>query len=136
MGRRLRNLFKWLYPGMRVKRWVVLVLAGSLLVAAGVDLALLWRLLDFAEAFSGFVNRVFGVVITREAFSTITYAVVIGVPVAVLGVLCIFVGLQQVLRSITSVLNPEVKEPMVDVIRRRRHLAQGCSAVVNGGGTG
>jgi uncharacterized cofD-like protein len=136
MGRRMRNLFKWLYPGMRVKRWFLLVIVGSLLVAAGVNLALFWRVMDLAEWFSQFVAKYFNILIADPALGNIAYTVIIGVPVAVLGVLCIFVGLQQVLRSITSVLHPETTEPMVDLIRRRRQLAQGQRVVVIGGGTG
>jgi uncharacterized cofD-like protein len=121
---------------MRVKRWILLVLAGSLLVAAGVDLALFWRVMDLMESFSIFVAEHFNIDLAGPAFLDLTYTIVIGVPVTVLGVLCIFVGLQQVLRSITDVLHPEAREPMVDLIRRKRQLAQGQRIVVIGGGTG
>jgi uncharacterized cofD-like protein len=40
------------------------------------------------------------------------------------------------MRSITGSLNPENREPIVDIIRRRRQLAQGYRIVVIGGGTG
>jgi uncharacterized cofD-like protein len=37
---RLLNIFKWLYPGMRVKRWLVLMAPGVLLMVAGLFFAL------------------------------------------------------------------------------------------------
>ena len=62
MGR-IRTLLKWLYPGMRVKRWIVMVLVGSLLVATGVNLMLFWRVMDLMEGFQNFVAEHFKIVI-------------------------------------------------------------------------
>jgi uncharacterized cofD-like protein len=136
MRQRLLNIFKWLYPGMRVKRWFLLVLLGAFLVAAGVDVIFIMQISDIGDALNRFTLQHFNFLLTERALSRVAYQVVIGVPVAILGVLCIGAGMQQILRSITSVLRPDGNEPIVDVIRRRRALAQGPKVVVIGGGTG
>jgi uncharacterized cofD-like protein len=134
---RFFNFLKWLYPGMRVKRWFILVILGTLVVTVGVDILLLPRWLDLGEAFIHFFYDQFGIIWFEQAPGlTWTYQVVLGLPVIVLGVLLIFGGTQQVVRSITGELNPENREPIVDIIRRRRQLAQGYRIVVIGGGTG
>lgn len=133
---RFLSVFKWLYPGIRVKRWFLLVLLGVFLVTAGVDVIFIMQISDIGDALNRFVLHYFGITLTEPALRNIAYQVVIGVPVAILGVLCIAAGMQQILRSITSVLTPDAKEPIVDLIRRRRLLAQGPKVVAIGGGTG
>jgi uncharacterized cofD-like protein len=134
---RFFNFLKWLYPGMRVKRWFFFVILGALVVAAGVDILLLPVWMDIADALIHFFYDQFGIIWFEQApVMTWTYQLVLGLPVIVLGVLLIFAGTQQVVRSITGALNPETREPIVDIIRRRRQLAQGYRIVVVGGGTG
>ncbi len=48
----------------------------------------------------------------------------------------IFVAFRQVVGSIASVISPEDKDRLADVIYQRRYLAQGYRVVVIGGGTG
>jgi uncharacterized cofD-like protein len=133
---RLFNFLKWLHPGIGVKRWFILVIMGALVVAAGIDILLLPHWAAVAEAFAYFLLDHFGIVWNETSPVNLAYQVVIGIPVVVLGVLLIFAGTQQVMRSITGTLNPENREPIVDIIRRRRQLAQGYRIVVIGGGTG
>ncbi len=45
-------------------------------------------------------------------------------------------SLRQVVRSITSVISPELQGRLADVVFQRRYLSQGQSIVVIGGGTG
>jgi uncharacterized cofD-like protein len=134
---RFFNFLKWLYPGMRVKRWFFFVILGALVVAAGVDILLLPVWMDIADTLIHFFYDEFGIIWFEQApVLTWTYQLVLGLPVIVLGVLLVFGGTQQVVRSITGALNPETREPIVDIIRRRRQLAQGYRIVVIGGGTG
>src|SRR5262245_43570858 len=102
MRQRFLNVLKWLYPGMRVKRWFLLVLLGVFLVAAGVDVIFIMQISDLGDALNRIVYQWFGIVLVDQAMQSIAYQVVIGVPVAIVGVLCIGAGMQQVLRSITS----------------------------------
>lgn len=44
------NRIKWLYPGMRVKRWLLLSVMGVLLVSFGTAIALGFEFLGFVES--------------------------------------------------------------------------------------
>lgn len=130
------NFLKWLYPGIGVKRWFFLVILGTVVVAAGVDVLMLPQWLTVGDWIGKFLYYEFGILYYQISPVNLTYVVVVGVPMVVLGVLLIIGGTHQVMRSITGALNPENREPIVDIIRRRRQLAQGYRIVVIGGGTG
>jgi uncharacterized cofD-like protein len=130
------TFLKWLYPGIGVKRWFFLVILGTLVVAAGVDVLMLQQWLTVGNWIGDFLYYKFGILYSDISPINLTYVVVVGVPVVVLGVLLIIGGTHQMMRSITGALNPENREPIVDIIRRRRQLAQGYRIVVIGGGTG
>ena len=45
------HLLKWLYPGMKFKRWLLLFSAGVMLVSLGLALAFNYKYLDRIEEF-------------------------------------------------------------------------------------
>jgi len=126
---RLVSVLKWLYPGMRVKRWMLVVLLGALLNTAGLVLALGLRIIDYLAEIDAQVYRYTGQFL--PATSTL-----VGLALAVAGVALIFTGVRQVVCSVTSVVSPEHQNSLVDVMYRRRYLAAGARIVVIGGGTG
>ncbi|MGC8862490.1 MAG: gluconeogenesis factor YvcK family protein, partial [Armatimonadota bacterium] len=130
-ARQLYSSVKWLYPGMRVKRWLVLIPVGLALAIAGVVLLANIRIVDVLGAVGRESFRLFGLDLTRPAIQIPT-----GIGLIVLGVFLIFVSLRQVVRSITSVVSPEAQGKLADVVFQRRYLAQGQRIVVIGGGTG
>jgi len=126
---RVASLIKWFYPGMRVKRWMLMVLLGALMNAVGLVLVLGLRVVDYLAAMDAAVYRY-----TGRFFPAATDF--FGLGIALLGVLAIFVGVQQVVRSVTSVISPQHHKQLADVIYRRRYLASGERVVAIGGGTG
>ncbi|MDH7602791.1 MAG: YvcK family protein [Armatimonadota bacterium] len=131
---RVQQLFsslKWLYPGMRVKRWLLLIPIGLAFSIAGVVLLANIRIVDVLGTVGREAFRLFGLDLTKPAVQIPT-----GVGLVVLGVLLVFVSLRQVVRSITSVVSPEAQGKLADVVFQRRYLAQGERIVVIGGGTG
>ncbi|MCE5314303.1 MAG: YvcK family protein [Armatimonadota bacterium] len=122
---------KWLYPGMRVKRWLLLVPVGVTAVLAGVVLLLNMHIVDLLGAIGTESFIRFGLRLDQPS-SQIPF----GIGLVLLGLIIIFVGLRQVVRSITSVINPEAQGKLADVVFQRRYLAQGHRIVVIGGGTG
>jgi uncharacterized cofD-like protein len=133
---RLRDLGKWLRPGMRVKRWLVIALFGILVLVAGVDLMFLLQLSDFGDWLNIQIFRAFGVELSEQGLATFSYQAMIGVPTAALGLLIFLLGVRNVMLSVTSVLAPAGDSHIADVIWRRRQLAHGARIVVVGGGTG
>jgi len=126
---RVVSLLKWLYPGMRVKRWMLVVLLGAFLDAAGFTLLLGLRVLDWLTVLDSEVYK-----LTGHFVPGVT--TLIGLFTTSAGVALIFTGVRQVVRSITSVISPEHQKGLADVMYRRRVLAAGERIVAIGGGTG
>lgn len=103
------RLLKWLYPGMKIKRWLVLLIAGALLLMTG-------SALFPAEA--GVAVRLVSLVILGLGLSALSAGVV---------------GL---LRSFLDVLSPSPQQDLVELVFQRRHLERGPKLVAIGGGTG
>jgi len=101
--------FKWLYPGIKVKRWVLMCILGIGMVCAGsIDL------------------------VSPDYLSVR----ILGGFTLFLGIVVIFVGLERTVKSFLSVFLPKEEEKVLELMYRKRQLAQGPKIVVIGGGTG
>ena len=131
------NWLKWFYPGMGVKRWGLLILAGIVLMIAGLALLTNLRALDFVDILDNVAEWTFlrfGVKISQPVIY-----LPLGVGVALLGMALVILSLILLNRSIISALLPEgglKTNDIADKIYQRRSLAQGQNIVVIGGGTG
>jgi len=103
------RVIKWFYPGMRVKRWVGLLVFAVALVA-----------LSSARFF-----------IEESFFSRALYILV-----TLLGVFLGVLGLRNILSSFINVFVPGGDKELVDMIYRKRYLEKGPRIVTVGGGTG
>lgn len=122
---------KWLYPGMRVKRWLVLIPFGMAAVIAGVVLLLNMHIVDVLGMVGEEAFKHTGLRLDKPGTQF-----PLGVGFIILGLLLVFVSLRQVVRSITSVVSPDSEGKLADVVFQRRYLSQGHRIVVIGGGTG
>lgn len=127
----ITSSLKWLYPGMRVKRWLLLVPVGLAVAIMGVVLLLNIRIVDLVASIGSEAYRRFGLRLDDP-----TTQMAVGLGLIAVGMLLIFVSLRQVVRSITSVTSPELQGRLADFVFQRRYLSQGRSIVVIGGGTG
>ncbi|MBU3934322.1 MAG: YvcK family protein [Candidatus Omnitrophica bacterium] len=102
--------FKWLYPGIKIKRWVMVCILGIIMVSIGsIDL------------------------VSPDYISVR----ILGGFTLFLGIALIFVGLERTVKSFLSVFLPLKEEKKVfDLIYQKRQLARGPRFVVIGGGTG
>lgn len=130
-GKSLFNSFKWLYPGMRVKRWLMLIPIGLACAIAGVILLANIGIVDVLGRVGTEAYRLFGVRLDKSTTQLPTGIFLIG-----LGLLLIFTSLRQIVRSITSAVSPDSQGKLADVVFRSRYLAQGQRIVIIGGGTG
>ncbi|HOV80559.1 MAG TPA: YvcK family protein [Bacillota bacterium] len=120
------TLLKWLYPGLRVKRWLFLAFTGLLIAALGIDLLVEGRLFgDFAR----FIHRAAGL------FDRV-YLRAAGAAVVLAGLLVLFLGVLKAFHSIAGGLAPEQEDRAAEIIYARRSLVRGPKIVVIGGGTG
>ncbi len=124
---RVNQWFKWLAPGLLVKRWLLISAAGVICVTLGLAI---WSNLTPIYYISEF---------TRDLLRTITRLVpnyISGPIVLISGILLILWGQTRSLGSITEVLMPEGNGELIDVLMTHRRLHRGPKIVVIGGGTG
>ncbi|NMB41971.1 MAG: YvcK family protein [Firmicutes bacterium] len=122
---RLRRAAKWLYPGLGVKRWFLVVLSGLLVLLAG--LLFLWT--------QGiFFKRKLSLVL--EFLSAFSPHPLWSVLMLIAGLLLLFWGLQQMGNAIGNVLLPDQGRHLVERLYSRSYLEKGPKIVAIGGGTG
>lgn len=118
-------MLKWLYPGMRVKRWIILLLAGITMLGLGLAYLLvdLYRQQPFPSVFY---------YLTLQFVPRVGRALLFGV----LGVASLGVALIGLNRSLLSVFPQTQQGRLVDAVYRRRFRGRGPKIVTIGGGTG
>lgn len=123
----MNQWFKWLAPGLLVKRWLLISASGVVMFSLGVAI---WSNLTPVHYFSEFI---------REFLRSITDLVpnyISGPLVLLIGFSLILWGQKRSLNSITEVLMPEGDGELVDRLMTHRRLHRGPKVVVIGGGTG
>jgi len=102
------NIIKWLYPGMKIKRWLFTSLLGVFIVAGGA--------IAFASAY--LLVRLFGVVII------------------ICGISLIVLGISKMIVSLITLFLPKGERELVNILYQRRYLERGPKIVAVGGGHG
>ena len=100
------GLFKWLYPGMRVKRWILFCVFGIILCSVGFVLSI------------------------TEVQKTS------GSLIVLLGAGIVAVSIRKIIKSVVTVLLPERENELVNIMYQKRYLERGPKLVVIGGGSG
>jgi uncharacterized cofD-like protein len=124
---RVNRWFKWLAPGLLVKRWLLLSAMGVMLATLGFAI---W--MKFTPVF--YATQMVKLILDRIT-DVIPYYVS-GPLVMGSGLLLVWWGQSRSLGAITEVLMPEGDEDLVDVLMAHRRLHRGPKIVVVGGGTG
>ncbi len=100
------GLFKWLYPGMRVKRWVLLCCFGIILCSMG-----------------------FVLTITEIQKTS-------GSIIVLVGTVIVAVSIRKIIKSVVTVLLPQRENELVNIMYQKRYLERGPRIVAIGGGSG
>lgn len=124
------HLLKWLYPGMKFKRWFLLFAVGVIMAGLGLALVFNYKYLDLIE--EGIFRAVY---LWRGSYNYMITSIV-GIIIVCLGVVLMLVATRFVIRSIIMVLVPDKSERLVDIIYEKRKLGKGPSVTVIGGGHG
>ncbi len=118
---------KWLYPGMRVKRWLALVFIGTVFISLGLAIWVDLRPILVSSKFLWGIVQGIAKAVPND----------ISGPIVLLSGLALMVlGLRLTLGSITEVLVPEGDDNLVEKLFRHRRLSRGPKIVAIGGGTG
>ncbi|MBR4696276.1 MAG: uridine diphosphate-N-acetylglucosamine-binding protein YvcK [Selenomonadaceae bacterium] len=123
-------LLKWLYPGMKFKRWFLLFAVGVIIVGIGLALMFDYKYLDLIE------ESIFRAVYFWQGSYSYTMVSVVGVVAILLGFVLMLVATRNVIRSIILILVPDKSERLVDMIYAKRKLGRGPAVTVIGGGHG
>ena len=125
--KRVNRWFKWLSPGLFVKRWLLISLTGVFLTSFGLAI---WVKLTPVNRFLEFVSQ------ALETIARLVPNSVSGPLAVLLGVFLLFWGQSRTVETITEALQPDASEELVDRLRTHRRLHRGPKIVVIGGGTG
>ncbi|MFH1440702.1 MAG: YvcK family protein [Candidatus Omnitrophota bacterium] len=107
---KFKGIFKWLYPGIGVKRWIGLGVFGVMLVVVG---------------YSHLRDEKFLIIQLLD-----TVLIIIGIIILVLGI-------KRIIRSILAAFIPSSKNSeLVDILYHRSQIGRGPKIVSIGGGTG
>jgi uncharacterized cofD-like protein len=124
------NLRRWLTPGIGVKRWLLVVFFGLLLLALGFAHMLRQISRDFEP------GGPLDVILDLITLQFLPFPVR-GLVVGLVGLALVGLGSYRVIRVVTDTLRaPDADQPLVEVIYQKRFLARGPKIVAIGGGTG
>ncbi len=121
----LYSLRQWLQPGIRVKRWLVLLACGMLILGVGFAQWLI-ILHDQQTLPTGFNNLLLG-------FLPPLWRALVA---AVVGGCMVLVALYELQHSIVRPLMGQNARPWVEMVAQHQRLQRGLHVVVIGGGTG
>ncbi len=119
--------FKWLQPGLLVKRWLFLSFIGGILIVLGLAISIQLRPVLF-------ISRLLSAI--TEGLASLLPSYISGPLAIVVGMALLWVGHRQVLTSITQVLMPDDNQKLVDKLLIHHKLHRGAKLVAIGGGTG
>ena len=119
------RFIRWFYPGLGIKRWLLLAIFGCVLLVNGVTRWLV------AEGTSLPINEAIDSLMADLSvpLPSLAYAFTIG------GALCVFFGIRQWMSSIVVAIAPDSQHFIVDALMDKR-LRSGYKIVAIGGGTG
>lgn len=119
------SLLKWLYPGMRIKRWLFLLILGLVSLSLGFAYILvqIYRTQPFPEYVSSLTLQFIDRPIRGIIFMIIGAVVAVG-------------ALWKLNDSLLSAVMPDGHNNLVDIVYNQRQRKRGPKIVVIGGGTG
>ncbi|MCI7612813.1 MAG: YvcK family protein [Selenomonadaceae bacterium] len=125
------HLLKWLYPGMRFKRWLLLFAGGVMLASLGIAVVFNYKYIDNIE------EAIFRAVYLWSGSYDYTFTALVGMLMVLLGFGVMLAAARYVIRSVITVLLPaNSSEKLVDLIYEKRKLGKGPAITVVGGGHG
>ncbi|MDD5594773.1 MAG: YvcK family protein [Candidatus Omnitrophica bacterium] len=110
MQGKFSGILKWLYPGIGVKRWMILAIFGVLLIVVG----------------SAYMRT--------EEFPILK---TLDTVILVSGIIILVLGIKRIIRAFIAALIPTSKNTeLIDILYQRKQLGRGPKIVALGGGTG
>ena len=123
------HLLKWLYPGMRFKRWLFLFAVGVMLVSLGLAVIFNYKYLDNIE------ELIFRTVYLWTGSYNYMYTTLVGSGVVLLGAATMLVAMRFIIRSVITVVLPDNSDRLVDIIYEATTNVTAVVTVADDGGS-
>ena len=124
------HFLKWLYPGLKFKRWLFLFAAGVILTGLGLALIIDYKFLDELE------EEIFRVVYLWQGKYDYDIITVAGGITLFFGCILMLLATRFIIRSLITAVLPAGEQRLVDLIYEKRKLGRGPAITVVGGGHG
>ncbi|AIF53590.1 YvcK family protein [Pelosinus sp. UFO1] len=124
------HFLKWMYPGIKVKRWLLLFSLGVLVASMGLAIVLNYKYAGNLE------ETIFRMVYLTTGKYYYTVTTVVGIFIIAGGLIVMTLATRQIIASVISVLIPEGSDRLIELIFQKRKLNRGPAVTVIGGGTG
>jgi uncharacterized cofD-like protein len=124
------HYLKWLYPGMRLKRWLLLFSIGVIAASLGLAIVFNYKYIGVVE------ENIFRLVYRTTGKYYYAVTTIVGIVIFSLGLTVMTLATRRIIHSVISVLVPEGPDKLVEIIFQKRKLNRGPAISVIGGGTG
>lgn len=124
------HFLKWMYPGMKLKRWLLLFSMGVIVASIGLAIVFNYKYVGAIE------EAIFRTVYLMTGRYYYTVTTIAGILVITAGLVVMTFATRQIIRSVISVIIPEGADRLVEIIFEKRKLNRGPNVAVIGGGTG
>lgn len=124
------SFFKWLYPGMKFKRWLLLFAVGVMLASLGIAVVFNYKYIDVIE------ETIFRTLYLWSGEYSYTATAIVGSLLVATGFVVMAAAARFIIQSVITVLLPTSSEKLVDIIYEKRMLGKGPAVTVVGGGHG
>ena len=121
---------KWLYPGMKLKRWLFLFSIGVIVSALGLAMLFNYQVISVLE------EAIFRLRFQLTGSYSATTLVLAGVVILAVGLLSMVYAMRRLVQSMVQALIPDSQEKLVERLFAMRKRDKGPAVVVVGGGTG
>lgn len=125
-----KRWFRWLIPGLNIKRWLTLFSLGVGLLIIGISLMFNYQWLSVIE------DIVLSYSYTLTGFYNYNVLIMVGLVLIIGGVICMLIGTSKVIKTVLRAVLPDPSSKVSDIIFQNIRLDKGPKIVVIGGGTG
>lgn len=125
-----KRWFRWLIPGLNIKRWLTLFSLGVGLLIIGISLMFNYQWLSVIE------DIVLSYSYTLTGFYNYNVLIMVGLVLIIGGVICMLIGTSKVIKTVMHAVLPDPSSKVSDIIFQNIRLDKGPKIVVIGGGTG
>ena len=125
-----KGWFRWLIPGLNIKRWLALFSCGVGLLIIGISLIFNYQWLAVLE------DIVLAFSYNMTGFYNYNVLIAVGAVVLSIGAVLMLIGTSKVIKTIIRAVLPNPDSKVSDIIFQNIRLDKGPKIVVIGGGTG